>query len=43
MTEMGADTLQYTFTEPGPITVRIDNIRNTGAYTEFNTLSISKS
>lgn len=38
MTEMGADTLQYTFTEPGPITIRIDNIGNTGAYTEFNTL-----
>lgn len=38
MTEMGADILQYTFTEPGPIIIRINNIGNTGAYTEFNTL-----
>ena len=38
MTEMGADTLQYTFSEPGPITVKIENIGNTKAYTEFNTL-----
>ncbi|HEX6293837.1 MAG TPA: plastocyanin/azurin family copper-binding protein [Nitrososphaeraceae archaeon] len=38
ITEVGADTIQYTFSEPGPITVRIENIGDTEAYTEFNTL-----
>lgn len=38
ITEVGTDTLQYTFSEPGPITVRSENIGNTPAYTEFNTL-----
>ena len=38
ITEVGADTIQYTFSETGPITIRIEKIGNTGAYTEFNTL-----
>jgi plastocyanin len=38
ITEVGVDTIQYTFSEHGPITVRIENIGNTESYTEFNTL-----
>jgi plastocyanin len=38
ITEVGVDTIQYTFSEHGPITVRIENIGDTESYSEFNTL-----
>jgi plastocyanin len=38
ITEIGSGTFQYRFAEPGPITVRIDNVGNTPAFTEFTTL-----
>lgn len=38
ITEIGSGTFQYTFSEPGPITVRIENVGNTPAFTEFKTL-----
>ena len=38
MTEIGSATLQYNFSEPGPITVRIENVGNTPAFTEFKTI-----
>lgn len=43
ITEVGSSTFLYTFSEPGPITVRIENVGNTSAFTEFKTLVLSKS
>jgi len=38
ITEIGSGTFQYVFSEPGPITVKIENVGNTPAFTEFKTL-----
>ncbi|HET7643378.1 MAG TPA: hypothetical protein VFK40_07705, partial [Nitrososphaeraceae archaeon] len=38
ITEVGSGTFQYTFSESGPITVKIENVGNTPAFTEFKTL-----
>jgi len=38
ISEIGSATFQYVFSEPGPITVRIENVGNTPAFTEFKTL-----
>lgn len=36
--EVGADTQEVVFDEPGPIRIRIENVGDTPAYSEFNTL-----
>ncbi|HZD35588.1 MAG TPA: hypothetical protein VE130_10315, partial [Nitrososphaeraceae archaeon] len=36
--EVGADAQEVVFDEPGPVRIRIENIGNTPAYAEFNTL-----
>jgi len=36
--EVGADVQKVVFDELGPVTIRIENVGNTPAYTEFNTL-----
>ncbi|MDR4511550.1 MAG: plastocyanin/azurin family copper-binding protein [Nitrososphaeraceae archaeon] len=41
MANVGADALKYTFSNPGPVTIRIENVGNTPSYTEFNTLVYS--
>lgn len=38
ITEIGSGTFQYVFSEPGPIAVKIENVGNTPAFTEFKTL-----
>ena len=38
ITEVGSGTFQYTFSESGPVTVKIENVGNTPAFTQFNTL-----
>ncbi|MGH9977368.1 MAG: cupredoxin domain-containing protein, partial [Nitrososphaeraceae archaeon] len=38
LVEVGADIQKIVFAEPGPVTIRIANVGNTPAYTEFNTL-----
>ena len=38
ITEIGSGTFQYIFSESGPITVKIENVGNTPAFTEFKTL-----
>lgn len=38
LVEVGADTQKIVFGEPGPVTIRIANVGNTPANTEFNTL-----
>jgi len=38
ITEIGSGTFQYVFSEPGPTTVRIENVGNTPAFTESKTL-----
>lgn len=38
ISEIGSGTFQYTFLEPGPIAVKIENVGNTPAFTEFKTL-----
>ena len=38
ITEVGSSIFLYTFSEPDPITVRIENVGNTSAFTEFKTL-----
>jgi hypothetical protein len=35
---VGTDALQYTFSEPGPVTLKVENVGNTPSYTQFNTL-----
>lgn len=35
---VGTDALKYTFSNPGPVTIRIENVGNTPSYTEFYTL-----
>ena len=37
ITAVGSATFQYNFSEPGPITVRIQNVGSTSAFTEFKT------
>ncbi len=38
LSEAGTDIQEATFSEPGPITVRIENVGDTPSYTQFNTL-----
>ena len=38
ITEVGSSIFLYTFSELDPITVRIENVGNTSAFTEFKTL-----
>jgi hypothetical protein len=38
ISQVGSDSQMMLFSEPGPITIRIENVGNTPAYTEFNTL-----
>ena len=36
--EMGSDIQKVIFSEPGPIAIRIENVGDTSAYTQFSTL-----
>lgn len=38
ISQVGSDTQRMLFNESGPVTIRIENVGNTPAFTEFNTL-----
>lgn len=38
ISQVGAATLQYTFSEPGPVTIRIENVGNNPSHTIFDTI-----
>ena len=41
--EVGADVQKVVFDKPGPVTIRIENVGNTPAFTEFRTLAYENS